>query len=426
MPRACCKTHAFTVLLGLTCVTNVDANSYGIYDARALGMAGTAVGVGDLSQAHHYNPSLIAFHKGHEDRTQDGRHSIALIAGNLSAGARAASEAISDDLEGRLSRAIDQLNDVPNPAAANRGITAAQDLERAMYKLKEKDIDADGYVGYSVTLPADREGGAFFIGSRLIGAGDSTIEESDFELLDDYLEALQYIATEGAEGEQHPELFNEENRLYDPSSRILSSASGTAIAQFEVGVSAAKQWTLWGIPVAMGLAPKLVQLHSYGESWRVVEGDFDSDSFDARDTYFNMDAGVTAQFNEHYRVALAVKDVRQRSFTAAAGRRVRLQPRARLGLAYVHPKVSVGLDVDLLKNNNLHTLVQQQVVSAGIEYQPVQPLKLRLGYQHDLADWGNDRIAAGIGWQLARFGAEVAYTNGRSGSGAALQLSFYH
>lgn len=425
MPIARRNANVSLLLSSLCLAASTHAASYGVYDARALGMAGTAVGVGDVNQAHHYNPSLIAFHKGHEDRTQDGRHTVAIVAGNVSAGAQSAAEALTDDLEGRLSRAIDRLNDVPTQDAAVIGLDAAQDLERAMRRLKEEDVNADGYVGYSVTLPADGEGGAFFIGSRLIGAGASTIEESDFELLDDYKEALQYIATEGAEGEAHPELFNEQNRLYNPSNRILSSASGTGIVQMELGVSAAKQWALWDVPVAVGIAPKLVQLHSYGESWRIVEGDFDSHSVKTSATYFNMDMGVTAELAQHYRVALAVKDLRERTFYGAGGRRVQLQPRARLGFAYAHTTVRVGLDMDLHKNDNLHTLAQQQLVSLGVEYEPVQQLKLRLGYQHDLEGLNHDRIAAGISWKVARFATELAYIDGISGSGAALQLSFY-
>lgn len=412
-------------MLSMCLSTNSAASNYGIYEARALSMGGTAVGIGDINQAHHYNPSLIALHEGHEDRTQDGRHSVAFVASRVSDGARTAAEAITDDLEGRLSRAINQLNDVPTTEAANAGIRAAHDLEQAMHDLDGKEIDADAYIGYAITLPADGEGGAFFVGTRLIGAGASSIEASDYELLEDYVEALQYIATEGAEGEAHPELFNEENRLYDPSSRIVSSASGTGIALTEIGISGAKQWLLWGLPVAVGAAPKLVQLRSYSESWRVVEGSFDATSAEERALYFNIDLGVTAVLKERYRVALAVKDLRERSFIAAAGRRVELQPRTRLGLAYVHPKVSVGLDADLNKNKNLHTLTQQQIISVGVEYVPLHQLKLRLGYQYDLEEWGDNRIGAGVGWQLGRVAMELAYSDGETGSGAALQFSYY-
>lgn len=426
MPTRSRNASLFTLLCVACLGGNAGAIGYGTYDARALSMAGTAVGVGDINQAHHYNPSLIAFHEGHEDRTQDGRHTLAFVGSNLSSGAKTAVEAITDDLEGRLSRAIDQLNDVPTTEAAATGIDAARDLEQAMHKLKQKDIHADGYIGYSVTLPADGEGGAFFVGSRLVGAGASTIEDSDFELLEDYVEALQYIATEGADGAPHPELFNEQNRLYDPSTWITSSARGTGIAQTEVGVAAGKQWQLWGVPLAVGAAPKIVQLSSYGESWRAVEGTFERDIQEERAFYFNVDVGVTVEFKQRYRIALAVKDLRERTFTAAAGQRIQLQPRTRLGLAYAHPKVRLGLDVDLQKYESLHTLVQQQIISAGIEYEPLRQLMLRVGYRHDLEDRSNDRVAAGIGWRFARFSTELAYSEGDSGHGAALQFSFYH
>lgn len=410
----------------MACGSQVNASSYGVYDSRGLGMAGTAVAVGNINQGQFYNPSLIAFHEGDEDRTQDGIHTFSAIVNRLSDGAQTAIEVITDDLEGRLSRAIDELNDVPTANAARNGIDAARDLGKAMRKINREGIDADGYIGYALTLPGDREGGAFFIGARLLGAGTSTIDGSDLELLDDYIEALQYVASSGEQGSQHPELYNEENRLYDPSSRILSSAAGTGIVLSELGVSAAKQWQIGGIPLAVGFTPKLVQLRSYDERWRVVEGSFASNDSVRRALYFNFDVGVTAEIANQYRVALAIKDARRYSFSTALGREVTLRPRVRLGLAYQNNNLQLGMDVDLNENPNFHTLVQQQVISLGVDYQLLQSLSLRLGYQHDIAEFGDNRVAAGLGWRVGRFATEFAYSDGDTGIGAALQLSFYH
>lgn len=419
-------TQTITFLLGACLAADALASSYGVYDARALAMAGTAVGVGNVNQAHHYNPSLIAFHSGHEDRTRDGRHSVALIANRMSDGARAAAEAIEDDLEGELVRAVDQLNAAPTPQAALAGIDAATKLERAMRDLQGKDIEADGYVGYSVTLPADGEGGAFFVGTRLLGAGTSQIADDDFELLEDYAEALQFIASEGAEGAEHPELFNEAGQLYDPSSWIESSASGAGVAQTEVGVSAAKQWQVWGVPLAFGVTPKFVYLQSYSENWRTVEDNFNSSSFDKRTLLFNMDMGATAVFKQHFRVALAVKDMRSHSFRSA-NQRIELRPRTRLGLAYHHSRLRLGLDLDLHSNNNLHTLEEQRMLSVGAEFKPISLLQLRFGFQQDLErPGGATRMTAGLSVQLGRLETELAMSKNEIGDGAALQFSFYH
>jgi F plasmid transfer operon, TraF, protein len=411
------------LLLSLS--ANSFATNYGVYDARAVAMAGTAVAVGNVNQAHNYNPSLIAFHKGHEDRTQDGRHTLGFVVGRASDGAATALDAIRDDLEGRLNRAVEAMDNAPTPETANIAIAAARDLDAAMRDLQDQDIDADLYAGYAVTVPADGEGGAFFIGSRIVGSGAADIQEADFDLLQDYIEALQFVASAGAEGEQHPELYNPEGEFYSPTSRIQSAASGTGIALTEIGISGAKQWPLWGVPVAFGIAPKLVQLSAYGDSWQVVDDEFDSSDLDKLSYYFNLDIGVTALFKDRFRVGLAVKDAREREFVTADGRTITLKPRARLGLAYVHPKVRVGLDYDLEENQNLHTLIPEQVVSAGIEYEPIKHLNLRLGYQHDLAELGDDRTGFGVGWQFGWFAAEASYSVGELGDGGAIQFSIY-
>ncbi|MEB0161135.1 hypothetical protein, partial [Pseudomonas sp. AH2 (2023)] len=75
----------------------------------------------------------------------------------VSEGARTAADLLTDDLEGRLSDAIDDLNAVPTPETARAGISAARELERAMRDIDGKDINAEGYVGYSVSLPGDLE-----------------------------------------------------------------------------------------------------------------------------------------------------------------------------------------------------------------------------------------------------------------------------
>ena len=185
-----------------------SADTYGVFDARSLALGSTGVALG-----HFYNPALTAFHQGHEDRTRDGSHSFHTVLAALSDGARTAADAIADDLEKRLSTAIDNLNNAPTPETARAGISAARDLENTMRDLDGQNINADGYLGYSISVPGDREGGAFFVGSRLIGRGISAINSADFELLQDYVEALEFVESGGTRGEEHPKLYNDDQLL---------------------------------------------------------------------------------------------------------------------------------------------------------------------------------------------------------------------
>jgi len=401
-------------------------SAYGIYDTRTLSLGGTAVALGDFNTGHFYNPALTAFHDGHEDRTQDGLHSFQLLISNLSKGARTAAEAVDDDLEGELSNAIDNLNDVPTPEAARAGINAARNLENAMRDLRGENVDVAAQTGYSISLPADREGGVFFIGTRLIGEGVADIRDDDLDLVQDYVEALEFIESSGSQGQAHPELFNDEDRLIDPSAHIQSSAAGTAVLITEIGVSAAKEFHLWHQPLSFGISPKAVYLRVFDENWEVVGGEFDSNGEDVTDLYFNLDLGVATTFAEVFRVGLAFKDLRRKTLVTAEGREITLEPRSRLGLAYVGERWSIGLDADLAKTARLQRDASRQDISMGVEYQVLRGVKLRAGYNHDLEGSVDDKISAGLGWRLGRLALDLAYSGGSDSEGFGLHLGWAH
>jgi hypothetical protein len=419
----------YSRLLGLCLVGTVPlawSGGYGVYDTRTLALGGTGVAMGDFNTGHFYNPALTAFHNGHEDRTQDGLHSFQLLVTSLSDGARTATEAIDDDLEGQLTQAIDQLNAAPTPQTARAGIDAANNLEHAMRDLRGEKIDTEAQLGYSISLPADREGGAFFIGTRLIGEGQADIQNEDLDLLQDYVEALEFIESNGNLGEPHPELYDAEGRLIDPSAQSLSTADGTAALVSEFGLSAAKEFHLWRQPLSLGLSPKAVYLRVFDENWSAAEDEFDSSGDDVTDLYFNLDLGVATTFAEVFRVGLALKDLRRMTLVTALGREVTLEPRTRLGLAYLGEHWRVGMDADLSKTARLRRDASRQDLSFGLEYQTLKGLQLRAGYSHDLEGSVDDKISAGLGWRLGRFALDLAYSSGSDSEGVGLHLGWAH
>lgn len=406
-------------------MASAAADSYGVFDARTLALGGTGVALGNIDTGHFYNPALTAFHTGHEDRTRDGSHSVHLVVAALSDGARIAADTIDDDLEGRLSDAIDAINAAPDsPAAARAGISAAQELERAMRDLDGENISADGYLGYSVSLPGDSEGGAFFAGTRMIGRGLSQIATADFDLLEDYVEALEFVESGGTRGEPHPGLRDGTGNFLDPSLCIQSSASGVGLLLSEIGVSAAKQYTLRGQDVALGIAPKVVHLRVFNESWRVVNGEFESAGEDFTEFYFNLDLGAAVTLADHWRVGLALKDLRSKTVFTELGEPIELQHRARLGLAYIGEQLDIGLDADLDKTADPRGIAQRQDVSLGMEYRLPIRLALRLGYRHDLESSVGDQLSAGVGWYTNSVLLDLSYIQGDGGKGGALRLGW--
>lgn len=400
-----------------------SADTYGVFDARSLALGSTGVALGNADTGHFYNPALTAFHQGHEDRTRDGSHSFHMVLAALSDGARTAADAIIDDLEKRLSTAIDKLNNAPTPETARAGLSAVRDLNSTMHDLDGQNINADGYLGYSISVPGDREGGAFFVGSRLIGRGISAISTADFELLQNYVEELEFVESRGERGKEHRDLYNDDGGLRNPSSRIQSSAAGTGLLLSELGVSAAKQYTLWGQSVAFGAAPKVVYLRIFDEDWEVVNEKFSRTSDNRTELYFNLDLGAALTVADHWRVGLAIKDVRSKAITTAAGDHIKLEPRSRLGLAYISESLQVGLDADLNKTSAWHDVSGRQDISLGLEYR-LSTLALRLGYRHDLGNSVGDQFSAGLGWRVSRLLMDISYIQGDGGEGGGLRLGW--
>lgn len=417
----------FPIILGLllACSSLAQANSFGVADSRAQALGGTAVALGGADHGFYYNPALVAMHQGDEDLTRDGRLSFALIVDGLSNGAQTAAEAITDDLEGQVSDAIAALNNNTNVATARYAIVTVQDLGRSMRELERQNIYADLYTGLSVSEPGDREGGAFYIGSRLIAVGDSTIEQADLDLLDDYLEALTYIESFGSEGVQHPELLDENGAFNNPSDDILSSASGSALLVTEAGLSAASQITIWGQDFAFGVTPKVVYLRSFDERWGINDGDFNNQSADDKLLFVNFDAGLLWSYQERWRIGLAVKDAIAKHWQTKLGQSFELNPKARLGLAYWGEYLRIGLDADLDKADHLHRDASIQMISMGIEWQIIPSIALRAGYRQDLEETLGNSSSIGVAWRLKRLSTELSYSSGDLDVGAAFQLSWY-
>ena len=402
------------------------AVGFGVFDARTQGLAGTGVAMGDLASGHFYNPALIALHEGDEDDTRDGRHSFPGLTARYSKATETAFNAVHDDLEGQLSSAIDNFNAAPGAAAALAGESAAHSLRKAMTDVQNKDIFADMYLGYALTEPGHKEGGAFFLGSRIVANGIANIRDEDITLIDHYIEALQFIHTGGVQGQAHPELFLASGRLADPNDAILSSALARVGVISEIGVSAARLFKLNGQVFSFGFSPKAVNLHLFDDEWEVVDGDFESEGIDQNLWFFNLDLGMIWAPTERFRVGVTSKDVFSKEVTSELGYTFVLKPRTRMGFAYDFDKVRIGMDMDLAANRTFANDFKTQDVTVGVEYTPYPFMHLRTGYYYDVEGTFDGKATFGLGFEWARMSVDVSYASGATDSTFGIQFGLSH
>ncbi|RYZ85345.1 MAG: hypothetical protein EOO68_30365, partial [Moraxellaceae bacterium] len=148
------KTHRcatrFAIIISILGVHSVNAMDYGIFDARALAMGGAVVAVGDTSQAQYYNPALLSFHDGDEDKTRDGRGYFPTIVVQAANTIDAAIEAVDENLDTELSNAVGAFNTQPDGTTAGVVTSSAHDLRDVLDEISGKDLSLDAFIGLSV------------------------------------------------------------------------------------------------------------------------------------------------------------------------------------------------------------------------------------------------------------------------------------
>lgn len=440
------RRQPLTAAIALLCASSANAMDYGIFDARALAMGGTVVAVGDTSQAQYYNPALLSFHEGDEDKTRDGRVYFPTIVAQVANTVESAVEAVDDNLDTELSDAVGAFNNQPSTTTAGLVAASAHDLRKVLDKIAGKDLSVDAFVGLSVSEPSDHEGGAFYVGARVIGVGNATITSEDLALLDEYISAMDQIAADeapAAVAAQHPNLIDGNGQLRDPTDNLTSASDVSALAIGEWGMSLAKEFTFWGQAISFGITPKMMRFDVYRDEVDFNNNSFDNvddgvDAFsDSKTTHmtFNADFGITAIIADHYRVSIAMKDAFAKEFkthqpddpvTGLPGPDllVKLHSRSRLGLGYVNDSFSVGFDYDLKENEPMANEAPSQNMSFGAEYKPFNTLALRLGYRNDKTGIRDDVVSGGIGFRWRRFVTDLSYAQSSDIKGGGLQVGW--
>lgn len=402
-------------------------------------MGGSAVAIGDPSQAMYYNPALLSFHDGDEEQARDGRAYTPTLVAQASTPIESAVKATNDNLDREIRDALDAFNAQMSPDNASLVATSSRDLRKVLEKVANRDLYLDGFVGISASQPADREGGAFYVGVRTVGVATSNISSQDVDLLDEYIDVMTQIA-EGKSpllvASQHPNLVDSNYQFSDPTTKLTSSADISALVIAEWGVALSKEFSIAGQAVAFGITPKLMRIDAYRDKVNfnnaginsVDEGFNQFSDTKTSLTTLNADLGVATILAEHYRIGLAIKDVVGEDFRAnqAGGQTltVKLHPRTRLGAGYLSEKLSVGIDYDLQASTPMGDEQPSQELNMGAEFRPLAQLALRAGYRYDQGGVKGDVVSGGVGYRGQRIVADVAYAQGTDLKGASIQVGW--
>ncbi|HGG8988337.1 MULTISPECIES: conjugal transfer protein TraF [Enterobacter] len=386
-------------------------------EARSDAMGGTGVAAGSYGSAVLINPALLAKAKPDDDVTVILPSIGAQISDkdNL----RDKIDDISDDVS-KYRSTLDNINlfDLLNPASpASRNVSAAAgDLANQLDSLKGKTASGKAGAGIAVSIPNDVLSVAFVAKANARARVSSYIDQGDIEklrLVEDVPAAALRI---------------------NPND-LKSKGFGRAAIVSDYGVAVARQFDISGVPVSVGITPKLQKtwLYNYTVSiYNFDSGDINSSRYRNDDTGFNVDAGLAADFGDNWTVGLTGQNLFSRDIDTKKVDGVRdtyqISPVVTAGAAWHNDLVTLTADGDLTETKGFKSEDTSQYVGVGAEVTPLSWLAVRAGYRADVKGNDSNVFTGGVGFApfstvhvdlMGLYGEDETW-----GAGAQLSMTF--
>ncbi|XQS19386.1 conjugal transfer protein TraF [Citrobacter telavivensis] len=361
------------------------ANSW--TEARNDAMGGTGVASANYGSGVLINPALLAKSQPDDDITVI----FPTIGGQISDkdNLRDKIDDVTDDVN-NYRRSLDNINPldlfVPGSAGYRQVSNAAGDLADQLESLKGKTASAKAGGGLAVSIPNDVLAVAFVAKANARARVSSSIDQGDIDTL------------RGVEAVPSSIL------AVDPEN-LKSKGFGRAAIVSDYGVAVARQFDLGGVPVSVGVTPKLQKTWLY--NYTVSIYDFNSDDINSSryrndDTGFNVDAGLAADFGEHWTVGLSGQNLFSRDIDTKEVAGVRdtyqIRPLVTAGVAWQNDLLTLSADGDLTETKGFKSEENSQYVGVGAEVRPLDWLAVRAGYRADVKDNDSNVFTGGVGF----------------------------
>ncbi|AUZ64444.1 conjugal transfer protein TraF [Citrobacter amalonaticus] len=377
-------------------------------EARNDAMGGTGVASANYGSGVLINPALLAKAKPEDSVT------VILPA----VGAQITDKDNLQDEIDEISDKIDYYDEVvdnltPQEVLLNpRGVLnqfqgAARDLADELEYLKGKTARANAGAGLAVSIPNETLSLAFVAKGYAHGRVSSSIDQGDI----DYLRRI--------EGSDTYALVEAGKAAIEGSDEITkhlnSTASGRAAIVSDYGIAVARQFTFGDVPVSIGVTPKLQKtwLYNYTTSiYNYDSSDWNSSRYRNDDTGFNVDAGIAADFGEHWTVGISgqnliSRDLDTKSITITHGMTgetrnykdtYQIRPLVTAGMAWQNELLTLSADGDLTETKGFKSEENSQYVGVGAEVRPLDWLAVRAGYRADVKDNDSNVFTGGVGF----------------------------
>ncbi|ROP60240.1 F plasmid transfer operon protein TraF [Enterobacter sp. BIGb0383] len=376
-------------------------------EARSDAMGGTGVASAHYGSGVLINPALLAKAKPDDDIT------VILPAIGAQISDKDNLEDEIDNFSNTLNSYRDSIGFPPNLPQIS---AAAGDLADKLESLKGKTAHAKAAGGIAVSIPNDVLSVAFVTKAWARANVSSYIDQGDIDQI--RLVEANPIAAIGID----PDNFN-------------STGFGRAAIVSDYGVAVARQFDFGGVPVSIGVTPKLQKTWLYNYSVPVYNydsGDLRNSRYRNDDTGFNVDAGVAADLSENFSVGLTGHNLISRDIDTKVVNGFRdtfqISPVVTAGVSWQNDLVTLSADGDLTETKGFKSESNSQYVGVGAEVRPLDWLAVRAGYRADVKDNDSNVFTGGVGFApFNRVHLDLMGLVGENetwGAGAQLSLTF--
>jgi hypothetical protein len=387
------------VTLALVC-TSAFAED-GTFDPRSLAMGGTGITTSDNSNAAFHNPAMLASSK-HNDSFQLELPIIALRVLDPQSLQNDA-KTLSNNATG-LTNALNAFNVTPNAANALIASSALTSFNNSLALVSNKTLSGNALVGTVLSIPSTRYAFSLYVDGRAeLGAkfNYATADQATVTTLSNNLTACSNgtaaactAANTAAAG----------GKIAGLSSQMLVRG----VVAKDIGIAGARHFDeFYGLDI--GIVPKFTQYTTYDYAQGAQNNAKISLNQGKKDfSAFSMDVGAAKTFqrdaNSQIKAGLAIKNLLPSSGTTVLGNRIEAATQATLGVSYITPLTTSGVDIDVIPNKALMTGFNKdaQYVRLGAEFDAWRWAQIRLGYRHDIK--GNYPGLPSIGLGLSPFG----------------------
>ena len=363
-----------------------NANAAGSWtESRNDAMGGTGVASSRWSSAVLINPALLT-------NSQEGDNAALLIP---SIGMQITDpENLQDSIDDISNSAEDYLNsaNVPlqqiilNPGLYRQMQSDAADLSTQLKNVRGDKARAKAGGALAVSIPNEVLPFAFV--AKAYGTARVTSDITQHDL--DYLDGI-------ANGTVIP---NPNDLQY-----LTSKGFGRVAVVSDYGVAVAHKFDVGGVPVSVGVTPKLqyTQLYNYSTSvYQFSKDDLTDNRYRNSNTGFNIDAGLAADFGDSWTVGLSGQNLVSRDIDTKVVNGFKdtyqIHPLVTTGVAWHSDFLVLTTDVDLTETKNFKSEDTSQFAGIGAEITPLPWLAVRAGYRADMRSNESNVFTGGVGF----------------------------